>query len=253
MEDLIAAFKSKSVYRVLKSVRFSIGLIWKAFKAASSVISKSMLVVFKEIAETGVVQQLKAGTLKMDELLKRYPLLKKISGIVLAGILLYVWINVAFIGDFDYDFDFADIPAALSGAYSFTDLLTSPDGLMLLSLMALFMGTGISLSWMVGDLTAVLIAIVYTGFRDAKKWGLADRFKKLIKRSSGANMPIIKLVSARPGWWENQSAKQRHSYLARHPKSKYGARGLAPPAEHKPHKPLSMKQAQRRKVKLDAR
>lgn len=63
-------------------------------------------------------------------------------------------------------------------------------------------------------------------------------------------IPVLKTVAAAPGWWENLNAKQRHSYLAKHPKSGYGATGKAPPTEHKPHKPLSVKQAQRRKVSL---
>ena len=46
-------------------------------------------------------------------------------------------------------------------------------------------------------------------------------------------MPLITLLSAKADWWGNLNAKQRQSYLGKHPNSRYGARGQVPPVEHK--------------------
>ena len=44
--------------------------------------------------------------MKVDQVIQKYPKIAKVTGIVVAGLLLFMWINMTFIGDLDYDFNF---------------------------------------------------------------------------------------------------------------------------------------------------
>ncbi len=61
---------------------------------------------------------------------------------------------------------------------------------------------------------------------------------------------VLKTTAAKADWWHNLPAKQRQAYLAKHPNSRYGRTGKAPPTEHKPRRPITLKQAQKRKHAL---
>lgn len=57
------------------------------------------------------------------------------TGPVIAGVLVLIWLNMAFTGDFDYDFDMEAIKKALIGEFSLQDLFFSDEGKRLLMLL----------------------------------------------------------------------------------------------------------------------
>ena len=102
--------------------------------------------------------------MKVDELLDKYPLLKKITGPMVAGLLLLVWLNISFIGDFNYDFDISDMFAAFVGNFNLNDLFVSPEGLAMLSFVAtnLLSGGVLSVTWLGATKLNLAMAVVYT-------------------------------------------------------------------------------------------
>ena len=100
--------------------------------------------------------------MKVDEFLDKYPILKKIGGIAVAGLLLYIWLNMSFIGDLEYDMNIGDMTAALSGTFSIAELFLSPAGLMMITLFAT--GGLISAPWLGASTLNLVLALIYTGY-----------------------------------------------------------------------------------------
>jgi len=181
-QELISAFKNKSIYGILKAFKFNISLMFKAVSEASKAVKGTLSAVFKELYKTKAIQKLRSGAIKIDSLLNRYPKLKKIGGLAVAGILVYMWLNMTFIGDLDYDFNFSHVVDALGGRYSIADLFTSSDGLMLIALFGSGTAFGLSMPWLGAKSYNLLLALVYTGYyryirpNDRKK---SDALKKL--------------------------------------------------------------------------
>ena len=106
--EIINAFKSRDIFNLLKSFGFNIKVMLRSLNSVTGLIRQGLFKVFKEIANTGMFKQLRKGAIKIDVVLDKYPILRKVSGPVIAGLLLYIWLNMTFIGDLDYDFNFSD-------------------------------------------------------------------------------------------------------------------------------------------------
>ena len=183
--ELISAFKNKSIFSILKAFRFNLSLLFRAVGEASRAVRGTLSVVFKELYQTKAVQKMRSGAIKIDALLNRYPKLKKIGGLAVAGLLVYMWLNMTFIGDLDYDFNFTHVVDALGGKYSIADLFMSADGLMLIALFGTGTAFGLSMPWLGAKSYNLLLALVYTGYyryiRPNERKG-SDALKKLKQR-----------------------------------------------------------------------
>jgi hypothetical protein len=180
LSDLITAFKDPSIFKLLKAFGFSIGKILKVLLSFSGAIRDGLLKIFAEIEKTGAIQKIKSRLKTVDELLKEHPHWKAIGGVVVAGALVYIWLNMTFIGDLHFDFDWSNIVGALHGDYSLADLFASSSGLMMLTLLVTNLTLGLSVPWLCRDAYNITLALVYTGFLKAKENDLAGKVKKLI-------------------------------------------------------------------------
>lgn len=170
LKDIIKAFKTKDVFKVLKAFGFSIRKILTAINKATLLINKGILNVFNELHKTKVMQKIKQGAMTVDDVLNKYPILNRIGGAVVAGLLMYIWLNMTFVGNFDYDMDIGAMADALLGNYSIHDLFISPAG----NTMLLFLATGIlsggalSVAWLGHTGANLALAISYAGLKRAK-------------------------------------------------------------------------------------
>jgi len=186
LPDVVAAFKEKQFYEILKSFKFNIGLIFRCISELSKAVRGGLIAIFKELYKTRAIQKLRSGAIKIDDILNKYPKLKKVGGVVIAGLLLYLWLNMTFIGDLDYDFNFSDISNSLSGSFSIADLFVSPEGLMLLTLFGSGAALGLSIPWLGKSAYNFALAIFYTVYnknkgKDFKFKDTINRLKKAIK------------------------------------------------------------------------
>jgi len=183
LNDLISAFKNRNVYDMLRAFGFNFKLVFRAISAFTNALKGGLLEVFRDLARTKGFQKIRRGAIKVDEILDKYPILKRLTGIVVAGLLLYIWLNMTFIGDLDYDFNFTDTVAALHGSFSIADLFTSPEGLMLMTLFGTGFAFGLSVPWLGKSLYNLTLAIFYTGYAKIKgdKKKLAQIKKKMRK------------------------------------------------------------------------
>lgn len=179
INEVVKAFKERSVFNILKSFGFMITKMLKSLNELTKFIRNGILDIFKEMSKSRIIQKLKSGAIKIDELLDRYPLLKKVTGLALAGLLLWMWLNMTFIGDLDYDFNFSDIILALTGKFTINELFFSPSGLMLITLFG--MGSLISFPWLGHSVLNLSMALVYTGLTKLKDKNLASIIRNKIK------------------------------------------------------------------------
>ena len=183
ISDMIEAIKQRDVFGAIKAFGFSLGKIVKAVHEALSILRKGLMNVFEEIANSGVVQKLRSGAIKVDEFFDQHPILKKVGGVALAGLLLFIWLHSTLLGDVG-DFDMGVIGAALVGSFSITDLFTTPSGIAMLALFVTGM-TGLSgIAWF-GTATNIVIGLVYTGLVKLKSsptaHALAQKLRTTIK------------------------------------------------------------------------
>lgn len=168
IEEIVKAFKNRNVFEIFRAFKFSFKKILRAINDLTTLVRKGLFKIFEEISKTGIVKKLQSGAMKVDEVLNKYPILKKLTGFIIAGLLFYMWLNMTFIGDLDYDFNISDMTNALSGNYAIADLFTSPSGLMLIALFATGSLFGLSVPWLGKTAYNLTMAIAYTLYSHVK-------------------------------------------------------------------------------------
>lgn len=179
IEELSKAFKSKNVFNLMKAIKFNLALLLKGVREAGHLLNKGLLKVFHELNQSKLMNGLRSGVVKIDEVLTKYPILKKLTGVAIAGFLFWVWLNMTFIGDFDSDFDLSSIGMALAGHYSLEQLLVSDEGVKTLALLASGL-LGVSFPWLGSTLANLALALAASGFKYARDNGHFSKLKSLV-------------------------------------------------------------------------
>lgn len=185
LRQVVEAFQTKPMLAFFKAIKFSISVLMKPIKAFAELYKAGILKVFEEVHKTGVFQKLHSGAIKVDEFLDQYPIMRRLAGPAIAGLLLWMWTSANFTGSPSLDMDLtAVLKAALAGQWSAAELFTSPSGLAALGLLV----TGLTLPfpsplWLSAGLPINLfIALCYTAFKHLKgEESVARRLKSHMK------------------------------------------------------------------------
>jgi hypothetical protein len=144
--DLVKLFLDKVVFKFFAKIKFSFkylfGLVKKGFKIYKDVIKAIGDYISKTKVGRWTEEKLKA----LDAFLAKHPKTKKIAGIAVASMLIYIWLNMTFTGDADFDFDMGDMILALGGGFTLSTLFAGPEGMALLALFATGL-IGLSFPW----------------------------------------------------------------------------------------------------------
>lgn len=181
ISKVVEAFRNRSIFDFLKAIRFNFRSILRALKDLTGLVRQGILGIFERLAKSNMIERIRSGVSKIDDFFDEYPLLRKVAGIAIAGILIYIWLNMTFIGDFDYDFNWADIIAAFAGSFTLVDLFLSPAGLMMITLFVT--GPFISVPWLGASTYNLIVALFYTGYvklRDADN-DVINRIRSIVK------------------------------------------------------------------------
>lgn len=180
--EVIKAFKQKDIFALLKGIGFNIKAMWKALHTFTALVPKGLFNVFDKLVKSGALDKLKSGAMKIDELLHAHPILARLGGIAIAGLLLWIWFNMSFTGNPQFDLNVDTILMAFHGHYSLTDLFLSPDGLTMLTLLGAGMFTGIGVAYFaaetLGGYANLLLALVFTGAHKLHDTGLVNKIAK---------------------------------------------------------------------------
>ena len=144
--DLAKLFMNKLVFKFFAKIKFSMkylfDLVKKGFKAYKEVIKA----IGDYISKTKVGRWTEDKLKDLDAFLAKHPKTKRIAGMAVAGILIYIWLNMTFTGNADYDFDMGDMILALGGGFTLSTLFAGPEGMALLTLFATGV-IGLSFPW----------------------------------------------------------------------------------------------------------
>jgi hypothetical protein len=186
---LAEAFKQKNTFEVVKAFGFSIKKMSESISATTALIKKPLQKVSQRLADTKVMRKLQKGTLKVDKFLDKYPVLKKMTGPAVAGVMLYGWLNMQFCSDFEYDMDLSSMGDALAGNFSLHDTFVGEDGVMFMGLLAGGMMGGPSFPWLGKTGLNMATAVSYTAM---KKLNVdKEKLKGLLKKIP-LNKPVNK-------------------------------------------------------------
>lgn len=179
VEEFAKAFKAKNVYALMKAIKFNVALLFKGVVEAGKLVDRGLLKVVQKITHSDTFQKVKKGIIKFDAVLDEHPILKRLTGVALAGLLFWIWLNMSFTGNASSDFDLSMVGAALFGKYSLEDLFTSDQGVYMISL--LLPGImGISFPWLGHKAANLIMAIAYTGYKYLRDSGKLKELKALI-------------------------------------------------------------------------
>jgi len=180
IDVIIKAFKDRHIFGILKAFGFDFILILKSIRSFTGLISGGLRAVATEIVKTGIIKDIKNGVIILDDLLDKHPILKRLVGLPLAGLLFYVSLHIPCIGDLDFDFDFQEVHDALKGRYKLDDLFLSTESFINAMLLIAGTWTSINFPWLSKDIYTILVGIIYTGFKNSELSNLALLFEPFI-------------------------------------------------------------------------
>lgn len=177
---IIIAFIDPTIFNILKAFKFSIKTLLKVFSELGSLIRTGLFDALNDISRTAGVEKIDDKLVHIDDYLEKYPILKKVTGPILAAMIIFIWLNMTFIGNFKYDMNLSAVVDAARGKLTLGTFLASKEGKALLILF----GTGsfVSSVWLVATSLNLILAMVYTGLLANKKYHLLDEIKSKIKR-----------------------------------------------------------------------
>ena len=160
--ELVKLFMDKDVFKFFQRIGWNLKKLFdmakKGFKLASILAD-----TIAEYAEKkGISKWTEAEFKKLDEYLKKHPKTKRIIGVGVASILIFIWLNMSFTGDPAYDFNFSDVLDALSGDVSLTDVFTGKEGIKLMMLFTTGMVTGLSFPWIGATSVQFVGGVIYS-------------------------------------------------------------------------------------------
>jgi hypothetical protein len=144
--DLAKLFLNKVVFKFFAKIKFSMNYLFKLVKKGFKAYKEVIKAIGDYISKTKVGRWTEDKLKDLDAFLAKHPKTKRIAGMAVAGILIYIWLNMTFTGNADYDFDMGDMILALGGGFTLSTLFAGPEGMALLTLFATGV-IGLSFPW----------------------------------------------------------------------------------------------------------
>lgn len=167
--ELFKLFIIKPVFEFFQKIGWSLKKLFEIVKTGWKNYVKIYDIIGEWIAKQKITKWTHDNLAKFDAFLQEHPVLKKMAGIMVAGILIYIWLTMSFIGDPIQDFDLTTALKALGGHYSLHDLFASPAGTKMLTLFLSGAAVGLSFPWPGSSLIKFAVAIIMSLIRMYKK------------------------------------------------------------------------------------
>jgi hypothetical protein len=146
LTDLMKLFANKSIFQFFQRIKWNLDYLFKIIKDGHKAYTQIISAISEYISKTKVGKWTEDKLKDLDKWLQNHPKTRKIGGIVVAGLLIYIWFNMSFTGDLKYDFNLTDVYAALSGKFTLATLFGGAGGTQLLMLFATGL-IGLSFPW----------------------------------------------------------------------------------------------------------
>lgn len=237
------AFKEPQPQNMLKACSYSVALMYGAFQEASRMADNGVMSALVHIAGvrtmSNVGQKIKDKSGSVDNIIKKYPVLKALTGPAIAGLMLYGYTtcNTNNLGDWDL----AKVAKAFKGDVSVEDFVQSGEAHSLGTYLA--EGNGMSLSALAASSISLGIGLVATAVNNSDSPKLkeiassirtkvnsilpakkaSEQIKDSDKDGAKPNSDKAEIKSPdkgkAPSWWKSKSKDSQENYLKEHPDS----------------------------------
>lgn len=168
IKDLFNLIKDKKIFKIFSYIKWNITNLAELIQKGFQVYKDLQLAIADFVKKTKVMKFTTDKIKDLSDFLEKHPKIKKYSGIAVAGLLVLIWLNMSFTGDFFDDFDLGLVFQCLTGTYSLAEIFTSKEGIRMLSLFALGMITKISFPYPGSNLIKFTIAVITTLAKSVK-------------------------------------------------------------------------------------
>ena len=162
IKKVVSLFKDTRVFKFFKLISFNLGKLFTIVKKGFKFYTELQRTIAKYIAETKIMKFTEVGLKGLDEYLMNHPKIKRASGVMVAGLLLFIWLNIGFNGEFDFDFDVNDMIDALMGKFTLSTLFASESGIKMLLWLVLGTTVGLSFPWIGAKSVQFATAVFYS-------------------------------------------------------------------------------------------
>ena len=162
IKDLFKVFLNKTVFKLFSLIGWSMTKLFGMIKAGYKVYQDLQKVIAEYIHSNKVVQWTVKELEKLDVFLSKHPKTKRVAGVAVAGLLIYIWLTMSFTGDALDDFDITMVFASLAGHATLSQVFGTPAGVKMLMLFVTGAVTGLTFPWGGSSLVKFSIAVVVT-------------------------------------------------------------------------------------------
>jgi len=160
VKETIKLFKDSRVYAFFKKIGWSLQKLFDFVKKGFDAYLKVQHVIAAYVAKTGITKWTDKELKKLQEYLNEHPTLKRLGGVFVAGLLLFLWLEgTHFIHP--EDFDFSEIMEALDGNYDLHHLLGGGHGIRLLAIFVTAL-TGVGFHYHSPKAINFIVAVLYS-------------------------------------------------------------------------------------------
>lgn len=145
--ELVKLFMNKEVFKFFGRIGWSLKKLFDIAKKGFGLANILADIIAEYVEKTGVSKWTEKELKKLDEYLKKHPKTKRIVGVGVASILIFIWLNMSFTGDPTYDFNFSDVLDALAGKATISSIFAGKEGIKLITLFSTGIIAGLSFPW----------------------------------------------------------------------------------------------------------
>ena len=175
LKDLLTLFMEKTVFKLFQMIGWSMKSLFEMIKKGFTVYKDLQLAIADFIGKTKAIEWGKNKLIELDKFLKSHPNTKRIAGVAVAGLLIYIWLQMTFTGDMLDDFDITGVFMALQGNYSLSEFFGTPVGIRMLLLFATGTLAGLTFPWPGNSIIKFGVAVLTT---------LAKYFRKKLSKGN---------------------------------------------------------------------
>jgi hypothetical protein len=162
IKDLFTLFMNKWVFKLFSILKWSFVNLVDYIKKGYKVYSSIHEIIHEWLQKNKVVKWTSDKAKELGDFLEKHPMIKKIGGVVLAGLLMYLFFFGSNLGHLGIDFDLSSVIDALTGHLNIGHFLAGPDGIALIIAIA-SSAIGFSIGYGgISNTAKFILGLVYT-------------------------------------------------------------------------------------------
>ena len=165
LKDLLKLFMEKVVFKLFQIVGWNFKSLLELMKKGFSAYKNMQLAIADFIGSTKAIDWTKDKLRELNIFLKTHPKTKRIAGVAVAGLLIYIWLTMTFTGDALDNFNIVGVFMALNGNFSLFEFFGTSIGIKMLMLFVSGSLARLSFPWSQTNLNVDILTTLGKYFR----------------------------------------------------------------------------------------